>query len=238
VLLIRAIVAMVQRHELTEQLALVHEQITRTTDTLNKLIHDLATPLGVVVGMTQVLLSENNGLNEDGRECLEDVAREALRASEILKRVSEFERQASVLSSPAARVRDVTAAQRREPPNMIVLIADDDSASRQLVQATLASEEYRVIEAANGEDAWRLIRQRRPAVAILDWEMPVYSGLELADVIKGDPQLRDTTVILLTGRSAAADREAGAQARADVYLTKPFSPQELVEAVENALSLK
>jgi DNA-binding response OmpR family regulator len=72
-------------------------------------------------------------------------------------------------------------------------------------------------------------------VAILDWEMPCYKGLELTAVIKGDPQLRDMTVIMLTGRSARADREAGGRAQADLYLIKPFSPQELLAAVEKAL---
>ena len=120
----------------------------------------------------------------------------------------------------------------------MVLIADDDANIQLLVSATLASEQYSVIEAANGEEAWRLIREHRPAVVILDWEMPVYKGLELTAVIKGDPQLRETTVIMLTGRVTRADREAGARAEADVYLVKPFSPQELLTAVEQALGIR
>jgi CheY-like chemotaxis protein len=103
-----------------------------------------------------------------------------------------------------------------------------------MVGAILASDQYTVIEAADGEQAWRLMREHRPAVAILDWQMPVYTGLELTDVIKGDPQLRGTTVILLTGRSGQADRDAGARAHADVYLTKPLSPDELLAAVQAA----
>jgi two-component system phosphate regulon response regulator PhoB len=121
------------------------------------------------------------------------------------------------------------------PNHKIVLIADDDLAIRLLVSATLVSERYSVLEAADGEEAWRLIRQYHPAVAILDWEMPGYEGLELTAVIKGDPLLRDMTVIMLTGRTDRADREAGARAEADLYLTKPFSPKELLEAVEQAL---
>jgi CheY-like chemotaxis protein len=120
----------------------------------------------------------------------------------------------------------------------IVLIADDDQTIRLLVSATLVSDQYSVLEAANGEEAWRLIRQYHPAVAILDWEMPGYEGLELTAVIKGDPQLRDMTVIMLTGRTERADREAGARAQADLYLVKPFSPQELLDAVEQALGIK
>ena len=80
-------------------------------------------------------------------------------------------------------------------------------------------------------------REHRPAVVILDWEMPVYTGLELTAVIKGDPLLRETTVIMLTGRVSRADREAGARAQADVYLVKPFSLQELLTAVEQALGI-
>jgi CheY-like chemotaxis protein len=71
----------------------------------------------------------------------------------------------------------------------IVLIADDDAAMRLLVSATLASDQYSVLQAADGDEAWRLIRQHHPAVAILDWEMPGVEGLELTAVIKGDPQL-------------------------------------------------
>src|SRR2546425_200424 len=93
-----------------------------------------------------------------------------------------------------------------------VLIADDDAAVRLLVSATWASDQYSVLQAAEGKEAWRLIREQRPAVAILDWEMPVYTGLELSAVIKGDPQLRATMVIMLTGRTARSDREAGARA--------------------------
>ena len=119
----------------------------------------------------------------------------------------------------------------------MVLIADDNPAMRLLVSATLASDQYTVIEAADGEEAWRLIREHHPAVVILDWEMPIISGLELTAVIKGDPQLRDMTVIMLTGRTARADREAGARAQPDLYLVKPFSPQELLDAVEQALGI-
>lgn len=117
----------------------------------------------------------------------------------------------------------------------LILIADDDPAIRLLVSATLTSDQNSVLEAADGQEAWRLIRARHPAVVILDWEMPVYNGLELTAVIKGDPQLWDSTVIMLTGRTARADREAGARAHADLYLIKPFSPQALLEAVEQAL---
>jgi DNA-binding response OmpR family regulator len=221
--LIQTTVALVHRHELTQQLA--------------ALAHDLATPLGVVMGMTQVLLADDNGLNADARECLEDVSREALRACEILKRVNQVEPGASPVLRATTDVPDLNRVTTTAPDHKMVLIADDDPATRRLVSATLASNQYSVLQAADGQEAWRLIRQHHPAVAILDWQMPVYTGLELADVIKGDPQVRGMTVIMLTGRSTPADREAGRRARADVYLTKPFSPQDLLGAVEQALGI-
>jgi two-component system, OmpR family, response regulator len=119
----------------------------------------------------------------------------------------------------------------------VVLIADDDAAIRLLVSATLATDQYSVLEAPDGRKAWRLIGEYHPDVAILDWNMPIYDGLELTAVIKGDPQLWDTKVIMLTGWTTHADREAGARAQADLYLVKPFSPDELLVAVEKALGI-
>ena len=82
-MLVRAIVAMVQRQDLTEELAAARDQVAQATTILTELAHDLATPLGVVMGLTQVLLQDDNGLHADGRSCLEDVASEALRACEV-----------------------------------------------------------------------------------------------------------------------------------------------------------
>jgi DNA-binding response OmpR family regulator len=235
--LVRAIVAMVQRHNLTVELAAAREEAQRAAAVLAELAHDLATPLGVVMGMSQVLLSDDNGLSADGRSCLEDVSHEALRACEILKRLTRVEPD---VGAPPAQVRSEPDPGRTTRPGRgarMVLIADDDPASRRLVSMTLASDQYSVLQAADGEEAWRLIRQHHPAVAILDWQMPVYTGLELTDVIKSDPQVRGMTVIMLTGRSTQADREAGERARADLYLVKPFSPQQLLGAVEQALGM-
>jgi CheY-like chemotaxis protein len=229
--LVRAILAMVQRHDLIEELAAARERAERATTVLAELSHDLATPLGVVMGVTEALLTDDNGLNAEGRAYLEDVAREALRACEILRHLNKAEPDLSPVIPPVAPVSATTP----RPARSVILIADDDAGTRRLVSTTLASDRYSTLEAADGKEAWSLIREHHPAVAILDWQMPIYSGLELTDVIKGDPRFRDMTVILLTGRAAQGDREAGARAHADVYLTKPFLPHELLEAVQHAL---
>ncbi|HEY3061618.1 MAG TPA: response regulator [Chloroflexota bacterium] len=227
---------MIERHRLVQELTAAHDQAVRATADLSTLRHDLATPLGVILGMSHALLAGETDLDADDRESLEDIYRAANQAGEILKQSSSAANEprptVSVIPDP-----DSAGVRRPEPGNRIVLIADDDPATRRMLSATLASDQYSVLQAADGQEAWRLIRQHHPAVAILDWQMPVYTGLELSDVIKGDPRLAATTVIMLTGRTSAVDREAGARARADLYLTKPVSPEDLLAIVERALDI-
>jgi CheY-like chemotaxis protein len=117
-----------------------------------------------------------------------------------------------------------------------VLIADDEPSLRLLVSATIASEEYDVVEAMDGDEAWGLIRLHRPSVVLLDVQMPGRTGLELTRAIRDDPQLARTRVILLTSKAQQADVQAGLAAGADRYLTKPFSPLELLRVVEQAVA--
>ncbi len=118
-----------------------------------------------------------------------------------------------------------------------VLIADDEKSIRLLVNATIASDAYTVIEAADGAEAWRVLLERRPAVALLDVQMPGRSGLELTRAIRNDAELQSTHVVLLTSKAEKADVEAGLAAGADRYLTKPFSPLELLTIIEETLGL-
>ena len=116
-----------------------------------------------------------------------------------------------------------------------VLIADDEPSLRLLVSATIASDEYDVVEATDGDEAWQLLRQHHPSVALLDVQMPGRTGLELTRAIRGDPDLSRTCVILLTSKAQQTDVQAGLEAGADRYLTKPFSPLELLRVVEQAV---
>jgi two-component system phosphate regulon response regulator PhoB len=116
-----------------------------------------------------------------------------------------------------------------------VLIADDEPSMRLLVHATIESDDYKVIEAADGDEAWTLIQQYRPSLVLLDVQMPGRTGLEILASIKSDRTLKATRVILLTAKALEADVEAGMTAGADFYLTKPFSPLDLLTRVEEAL---
>lgn len=116
-----------------------------------------------------------------------------------------------------------------------VLIADDESNLRLLVSFTLNSDQYQVIEAADGDEAWELLLKHRPAVAILDVQMPGRNGLELTKAIRASDDLKGITVILLTSLAQQTDVAQGLAAGADTYLSKPFSPLELMRTVETAL---
>jgi CheY-like chemotaxis protein len=118
-----------------------------------------------------------------------------------------------------------------------VLIADDESSIRLLVHATIESDDYAVVEAADGAQAWALTQDLKPALVLLDVQMPGQSGLEVLRSIKADPALKATRVILLTSKAQERDIEIGLIAGADFYLTKPFSPLDLLTRVEEALEL-
>ena len=118
-----------------------------------------------------------------------------------------------------------------------VVIADDESSMRLLVHATIESDDYAVLEASDGVEAWSLIQKNRPSLVLLDVQMPGRTGLEVLRAIKADPTLKATRVILLTSKAMEGDVEAGLIAGADFYLTKPFSPLDLLTRVEEALQL-
>ena len=116
-----------------------------------------------------------------------------------------------------------------------ILVADDEPSLRLLVTGTLRSNDYTLVEAADGDEAWSLLQESHPAVALLDVQMPGKTGLDLTRAIKSDAELSGTYVVLLTSKAQAADVSAGMAAGAERYLTKPFSPRALREIVQDAL---
>lgn len=119
-----------------------------------------------------------------------------------------------------------------------VLVADDEPSLRLLVLASITSDRCHVIEAADGDDAWAALQRDRPALALLDVQMPGRTGLDLTRAIRADARLRAMKVILLTAKTQHADILAGKAAGADRYLTKPFSPLELLRVVEGELGFR
>jgi DNA-binding response OmpR family regulator len=116
-----------------------------------------------------------------------------------------------------------------------IVIADDEPSMRLLLHTAIESDDYQVVEAADGDEAWTLIKQYRPALVLLDVQMPGLSGLEILALIRSDPSINMTRVIVLTAKALEADIAAGLTAGADTYLTKPFSPIDLLKRVDDAM---
>lgn len=113
-----------------------------------------------------------------------------------------------------------------------VLVVDDEPVVREVVVRYLQHEGYATLEAGDGKDARRLIETQDPGLVVLDVMLPGTDGLELCRWIRGRSSL---PVILLTARGEEADRIVGLELGADDYVTKPFSPRELVARIRTVL---
>jgi DNA-binding response OmpR family regulator len=116
-----------------------------------------------------------------------------------------------------------------------VLIADDEESVRLLVKVTVGTDEFNVVEATDGDEAWSLIQEHKPSLVLLDVRMPGRTGLEILSAIRSDASLAGTKVIILTASALPAAVAAGLTSGADFYLTKPFSPRDLLARLDEAL---
>jgi CheY-like chemotaxis protein len=112
-----------------------------------------------------------------------------------------------------------------------VLVVDDDAVIRQLICVNLELEGFEVHTAEDGQDALEKIRDVDPVVVTLDIMMPRLDGWETAARLRNDPDTAHVKVILLSARAQEADLRRGHGIGVDAYLTKPFDPDELVDAV-------
>jgi two-component system phosphate regulon response regulator PhoB len=110
----------------------------------------------------------------------------------------------------------------------LVLIVEDEAPLVTMLRYNLEREGFAVDAAADGEEALLRIAERRPDAVLLDWMLPLVSGLEVCRQIRRAPATRLLPVIMLTARGAEADRVRGLNSGADDYVAKPFSPGELV----------
>ncbi len=115
-----------------------------------------------------------------------------------------------------------------------VLIVDDDPFIRKLVCTTLEDVSgVSIVQAANGEEALEVARAEKPSIVFLDIDMPVLDGTEACRRLRAEPAGEDATIVMLTAAARdQAERECE-QAGADLFLTKPFSPLELLRLVDD-----
>jgi len=115
-----------------------------------------------------------------------------------------------------------------------VLIVDDDEVIRSLLRLTLPSEGFDVVEAESGDHALELANGRAPALVLLDWRMPGRSGAEVLTELK--QRYPRTPVIVLTAEPETPNRKQAESLGADVFVTKPFSPLQLLSTIERLLA--
>ena len=115
-----------------------------------------------------------------------------------------------------------------------ILLVEDEPAILELLEFTLAPKGYKLLRALDANEARAAIRTALPDLIILDWMMPGESGVQLARALRADARTKGLPIIMLTARADETDKVGGLDAGADDYITKPFSPRELVSRV-NAL---
>jgi two-component system phosphate regulon response regulator PhoB len=115
-----------------------------------------------------------------------------------------------------------------------ILLVEDEPAILELLEFTLSPKGYKLLRALDANAARAAIRTALPDLIILDWMMPGESGVQLAKSLRTDPRTKGLPIIMLTAKADETDKITGLDAGADDYVTKPFSPRELISRV-NAL---
>ena len=143
-------------------------------------------------------------------------------------------------SLAANRADGFSAREERSPPRpaddtTTILVVDDEDDLRELVRYNLAKAGFRVACAATGEEALASARRQPPSLIVLDLMLPAIDGLEVCRRLKADAKTREIPIIMLTAKTEESDVVRGLERGADDYITKPFSPREVVARVKVAL---
>jgi len=116
-----------------------------------------------------------------------------------------------------------------------ILLVEDEKNIIELVKFNLEEEGYAVTAVMTGDEGLKIARQKRFDLILLDLMLPGIGGLEICKILRNDEKTKQVPIIMLTARSAAADRVIGLELGADDYVTKPFSPRELLARVKAVL---
>jgi len=116
-----------------------------------------------------------------------------------------------------------------------ILLVEDDLSLTELVRYNLESEGFAVLHAADGQEALLLVEEEAPDLVLLDWMLPRLSGIEVCRRLRHDPKSAHVPVIMLTARTQEGEKVRGLDSGADDYVTKPFSPRELLARINAVL---
>lgn len=116
-----------------------------------------------------------------------------------------------------------------------ILIVEDEQPIREMIAFHLSRAGYDTLEAGDCRTARGMLADERPDLALIDWMLPDMSGLELTRMLKREEEFDDLAIIMLTARAEERDKVSGLEGGADDYITKPFSPRELVARIQAVL---
>ena len=116
-----------------------------------------------------------------------------------------------------------------------ILVVEDEPAIQELIAYNLQQAGHLALRADNAEQALALVREALPDVVLLDWMLPGASGIEVARRLRAEERTRGIPIIMLTARSEERDKVLGLETGADDYVTKPFSPRELLARIKAVL---
>ncbi|MBV4398084.1 phosphate regulon transcriptional regulator PhoB [Advenella alkanexedens] len=116
-----------------------------------------------------------------------------------------------------------------------ILVVEDEPAIQELISVNLSFAGHKVLRALDAEQAKILINAELPDLILLDWMLPGASGLSMARSLRADERTKDIPIIMLTAKSAEKDKVEGLESGADDYITKPFSPKELIARIKAVL---
>jgi two-component system, OmpR family, phosphate regulon response regulator PhoB len=136
------------------------------------------------------------------------------------------------MSAKPTRTPSISANGTAKP---LILIVEDEVDLVTLLQYNLEKEGFRTINATDGEEALLLAQEQRPSLMLLDWMLPVLSGIEVCRQLRRNAETQSIPIIMLTARSDEADKVRGLNSGADDYLAKPFSLSELVARIQAVL---
>ena len=116
-----------------------------------------------------------------------------------------------------------------------ILVVEDDTALLPMISYNLEKNGFLVKEATNGEDALLIIKEEMPSLAIIDWMIPAPSGLEVCRILRRKKETSSMPIIILSAKGEEEDKIRGLNTGADDYITKPFSPDELIARINSLL---
>ncbi len=121
-----------------------------------------------------------------------------------------------------------------------VLIVDDESHIRLLLEQTLEDLEdqgVEILSASNGTSAVEIIREERPEIIYLDVMMPGMNGYDVCHVVRKELGMEDVYIVMLTAKGQEFDKQRGLEVGADIYVTKPFNPDDIIERTSRVLGI-